>query len=270
MNKRTFYLGAAVIAAAMTTGAAAEAQATTLVALTGDKTLVSINAEQRRILSRVQVSGINGRLLCMDVRPLDQKLYGIAADLAVVIINPRNGSVMPKSTLTQFVPAGARVSCDFNPAADRLRIIGNDGTNLRANVDDGSVLVDTAINFPAPPAPPNPFGGTTPSVVGAAYSNNTAGVKATGLWDIDDSTDALHLQFPPNAGSLFPIGNQLGVTPRQSLGFDIQTLPNGVNVAWLINGTSLSRVGLVSGLSQTSKPIPGLGNTVRDLAVLPQ
>lgn len=269
-KKRNLYLGAAAMAVAISAGGASAASATTLVALTGERTLVSINAEQRRIISRVQVSGINGQLVCIDVRPLDRKLYGVVADRSVVTINPANGSVTAKSSLTQFLPASARASCDFNPAADRLRIIGSDGTNLRANVDDGSVLEDTDINFPAPPAPPNPFGGTTPSVIAAAYSNNMAGVKATALWDIDDSTDALYLQLPPNSGTLNPLGNQLGISPGRSLGFDIETLPSGINTGWLINGTSLFRVGLVSGLAQNGRPIPGLANAVRDLAVLPR
>jgi hypothetical protein len=41
--------------------AAVEAQATTLVALSGDKTLVPINAEFRRVLNRIHVK-VNGGL----------------------------------------------------------------------------------------------------------------------------------------------------------------------------------------------------------------
>jgi hypothetical protein len=249
--------------------AAVDAQATTLVALTGNKALVSINAEQRRVISRVQVSGINGQLRCIDVRPADRQLYGVVADGSVVTINPGNGSTMPKSTLQVTLPAGVRATCDFNPAVDRLRMIGSDGTNLAANVDDGTVTPNTNINFPPPPAPPNPFGGTTPSVIGGAYSNSVAGAKATLLWDIDDATDALYLQIPPMNGTLNPVGNQLGIQPGQ-IGFDIQTRSNGVNVAWLINGNLLYRLGLVSGLAGVGKPIMGLQVPVRDLAVLPQ
>jgi len=31
---------------------------------------------------------------------------------------------------------------DFNPVADRLRVMGSDGTNLRVNVEDGKAIVD--------------------------------------------------------------------------------------------------------------------------------
>jgi len=144
-------------------------------------------------------------------------------------------------------------------------MIGSDGTNLAANVDDGTVTPNTAINF----VTPNPFGGTTPSVIGGAYSNSVAGAKATLLWDIDDATDALYLQIPPANGTLNPVGNQLGIQPGQ-IGFDIQTRSNGVNVAWLINGNLLYRLGLVSGLAGVGQPIMGLQVPVRDLAVLPQ
>jgi Domain of unknown function (DUF4394) len=255
----------AAVAAALATMAAVDAHATTLVALTGNKALVSINAEQRRVISRVQVSGINGQLRCIDVRPFDRQLYGVVSDGSVVTINPGNGSAVMKSTLQVTLPAGVRATCDFNPAVDRLRMIGSDGTNLAANVDDGTVTPGTAINFAAP----NPFGGTTPSVIGGAYSNSVAGAKATLLWDIDDATDALYLQIPPANGTLNPVGNQLGIQPDQ-IGFDIQTRSNGMNVAWLINGNLLYRLGLVSGLAGVGKPIMGLQAPVRDLAVLPQ
>jgi hypothetical protein len=262
MTKRT-YFGAAVFAAAIAAGGAADAQATTLVALTGDKTLVSINAEQRRVVNRVQVNGINGRLRCIDVRPLDKMLYGVVADGTVVTINPGNGSTGFKSTLQQNFPAGVQVTCDFNPAADRLRMIGSDGTNQAANVDDGTVTVNTPINF----AVPNPFGGVTPSVIAGAYSNNVAGVKATQLWDIDNATDALYLQVPPALGTLFAVGNQLGISPG-TIGFDIQTKSGGVHIAWLINGNLLYQVGLVSGLAKGGQPIAGYTGPARDLAVV--
>ena len=36
---------------------------------------------------------------------------------------------------------------DFNPAADRLRVITADGANLRINVDDGKTTVDGALKY---------------------------------------------------------------------------------------------------------------------------
>jgi Domain of unknown function (DUF4394) len=263
MTKCKRIVATVAVAAALATMAAVDAQATTLVALSGDKTLVPINAEFRRVLNRIQVK-VDGRLVGIDVRPADRQLYGVVSDGSVVIINPRDGSVTPKSMLQMRLPDGVRATIDFNPTADRLRMIGSDGTNLAANVDDGTVTRNMPINF----AMPNPFGGTTPSVIGGAYSNNVAGARATLLWDIDDATDALYLQLPPANGTLTAVGNQLGIQPGQ-IGFDIQTKSDGSNIAWLINGNLLHKVGLVSGLAKQGKPIFGLKQPVRDLAVLP-
>lgn len=50
---------------------------------------------------------------------------------------------------------------DFNPVADRLRIIGSNGINLRANVDDGKVTKDGELRF----AESDQMKGKTPKVV---------------------------------------------------------------------------------------------------------
>ena len=65
-----------------------------------------------------------------------------------------------------MLPAGAMATVDFNPAADRLRIIGSDGTNLRANVDDGKVTKDGQLKF----ADSDMHKGKTPKVVAGAYT----------------------------------------------------------------------------------------------------
>ena len=60
-------------------------------------------------------------------------------------IDPATGKATLKSKLDTALPEGAMATVDFNPAADRLRIIGSDGTNLRANVDDGKVTKDGSL-----------------------------------------------------------------------------------------------------------------------------
>jgi hypothetical protein len=245
--------------------AAPEVQPTRLVALVQDQRLVTIDADRARVVGRVQVTGLGGRLIGIDVRPQDQLLYGVDSTGSVFTINPDDGKATFRVKLSQTLPAGVRATVDFNPAADRLRLIGSDGTNLRADVVTGTVLQDLPISFVLP----NPFGGTTPEVIGGAYSNNVAGARATLLWDIDNATRALYLQIPPNNGVLNPVANQLGIVPT-SLGFDIETLPDGGNRAWLINGNVLYRLGLISGLAQDARPVSGLVGPVRDLAVLPR
>lgn len=262
MIKHGLFLAGAALAALLA-GPGQGASAATLAALSGDRTLLTIDTSRPAVIRKVNVAG-SGRLVGIDVRPADGKLYGVFADGSVVTIDPRSGQIMPKSKLQQTLPAGVRASLDFNPAADRLRMIGSDGTNLRANVDDGTVTQDTALSF----VQPNPFGGTTPSVIAAAYTNSLAGAKATLLFDIDDATDALYLQIPPNMGVLNPVGTQLGISPGRSFALDIGTTPGGENIPFLINGNRLFRPGLLSGLAFSGRVVQGLDAPVRDVAVL--
>lgn len=247
-------------------------QPTTLVALVGDKRLVTINANRARAVSSVLVKGaggaVVGRLIGIDVRPADGNLYGVDTAGVVYVINPDNGIATVRSLFAPTFSRDVRWSVDFNPAADRLRIIGNNGSNFRGDVDCGACMltVDTAINY----ALPNPFGGVNPEVIAAAYSNNLPGTPpppATLLWDIDNTTDALHLQLPPNNGTLNAVGNRLGINPG-NVGFDIETRANGNNQAWLLNGRVLYRLGLVSGIAENPRAVQGLTGAVRDLAVL--
>lgn len=243
--------------------AAGTAAATTLAALTGDRTLLIINADRPAVTRLINVA-VGGRLAGIDRRPADGQLYGVLVDGRVVIINPRSGETRAKPRLAQTLPRGVRASVDFNPAVDRLRLVGSDGTNLRANVDDGTVTKDLNINYSA-----NPFNAATkPRTIGVAYTNARAGTKATLLFNVDDASDALYLQLPANDGVLNPIGTQLGISPGASFGFDIATSAGGENFPFLINGNRLFRPGLLSGRAFQGRTVKGLNGGVRDVAVL--
>ena len=60
--------------------------------------------------------------------------------------------------------SGTSFGVDFNPAADRLRIVSDTGQNLRHNVNAGGVTVTDA--------PLNYAGVTASGIVGSAYTNN--------------------------------------------------------------------------------------------------
>ena len=56
---------------------ASAADAATLIGLTADNQLLRIDTETRRASAPVRVSGAAGRLVGIDVRPADGKLYGL-------------------------------------------------------------------------------------------------------------------------------------------------------------------------------------------------
>jgi hypothetical protein len=265
------FLAGSAIAACVGLTAVAQASAANLVALTGDSTLLSIDASPA-VVRRVNVSGIDAPLLGIDVRPSDGRLYGLLANGKVVTVNLRTGVAAPQVTLSLAspLPADQRFSVDFNPVPDLLRIVSSGGAaavNLAANVATGAVVVGTAPAYPAPPAPPNPFGGVTPSVTALAYTNG-AGAAGTLLFDIDDATDALYVQQPPAAGTLVNVGGQLGIG-LGTIGFDIRPMEQGRNRAFLIRGNLLYHPDLLSGRAGSGTRIRGLTSPVRDLAVLP-
>lgn len=253
-----------VLAASLLAGSAVStASAAEFVALVGDRTLVRIDADTRQVLGRATVQG-NGALIGFDVRPDNGRLYGLFENGTLATIAPKSGKLTVLPIARIDVPE-AQASVDFNPVADRLRVIAITGENLRINVDDGATTVDAPINFGSS----NPFGDGTPRVVGAAYTNSVAGTVATQLFDIDSQPEAVYEQLPPNAGTLVGVG-RLGVDIGSKIGFDIQ-FAAGQNRAYMMSEDMLYRVNLETGAVNRGQKVFGLepGERARDIAFLP-
>jgi len=159
-------------------------------------------------------------------------------------------------------PEDFQIAIDFNPVADKLRIIGADGTNLRADVDSGKVTEDQSLRF----APNDPAAGRTPAIVAGAYSNSVKGTKETTLYDID-VLGGLFRQAPPNDGVLNTIGT-IGVS-IDKIGFDILADAAGTNTGLLVANGKLYMLDLATGKATVGRSIAGLPSDVRDIAVLP-
>ena len=121
-----------------------------------------------------------------------------------------------KSKLSENLKSGVTATVDFNPVADRLRVMGSDGTSLRVNVDDGKATVDGSHKYKDGDA----NAGKTPKVVAGAYTNSSKGTKATTLYNIDAATGALVTQAPPNDGVLNTVGS-LGMPVSGPVAFNI-------------------------------------------------
>lgn len=254
-------LAAGLLTAGLVTAAGA-ARADTVVALVGDDTLSLIDTGTKAAAAPVKITGIGGSVLGIDVRPADGLLYAVISDGSVVTVDPKTGKATAKSKLETSLPAGVVATVDFNPVADRLRIIGSDGTNLRANVDDGKVTKDGSLKF----GETDSMKGKTPKVVAGAYTNSVKGTKETALYDID-AAGALLKQAPPNDGVLTTIGMH-GVK-GEVVAFDIAADGSGGNSAWLLADGRLYKVDLTSGKGTEAMAITGLKGTARDIAILP-
>lgn len=254
----------AVALAALTALAApVTGHAQTVAALVEGDMIATIDIAARKVVGSARISGAPAPLVAIDVRPSDGMLYGLGTDGSIVTLDARSGQATVKLRLETMVPAGTGATMDFNPVADRLRVIGADGTNLRANVDDGKVVRDGALKF----AEGDRGGSQAPMVAAGAYTNSVKGAKETGLFNIDLRTGALVKQAPPNDGVLVSIG-ALGIELKGAA-FDIAADGMGGNTGWLVSGQTLYRVDIQTGRASEVGPIMGLAGAVRKIAVLP-
>ena len=251
------------LAASFSALAGTPASAETVIGLVDGKTLVMIDSASGKVGKSVSISGASD-LVGIDVRPADGMLYGVTRDGAVVTIDPSNGKAMEKSKLKTMLPAGVTATVDFNPVADRLRLIGSDGTNLRANVDDGSVTTDGALKF----ADSDMHKGETANVIAAAYTNSVKGSKETTLYNIDATIGGLLKQAPPNDGILNAVG-KLGVKVSGPVAFDIMSDGKGNNMAWLLSDGTLHKVDLTSGKAMAAGKVMGAPGMITDIAIWP-
>lgn len=249
---------AAVVISLAATGAA---RAADVAALVGNDTIAMFDTAAMKVTKSMKVTGLDGPLAGIDVRPADGMLYGVTGTGTVYTI-AMDGKASMKSKLETMLPAGVMATIDFNPAADRLRVIGSDGTSLRANVDDGKVTKDGSLKYAANDASQ----GKTPKVVAAAYTNSVKGTKETALYDIDAAAGILVKQAPPNDGILNTVG-MLG-TGVDTMAFDIAS-DGSKNTGWAIANGELWTIDLGTGKAARAGKITGLPGRVRDIAALP-
>jgi hypothetical protein len=240
---------------------AAAAQAATrsakpfvVVGLTDNQRLVAFRSDRpSRVQKLGRVSGLQGdrRLVGIDCRVKDRKLYGVGDQGGVYRIRLRDARATKVSQLTVALQ-GASFDIDWNPAANLLRVISNTGQNLRHNLDNaaapipvGQTVADTSLSIP-PDVP------TATGVTGAAYTNNDNNPDtATTLFGLDTSRDQIAVQSPANAGLLAPTG-LLKVNARGDAGFDIHYATQSAKgqglAALQVNGSrKLYRIDLLSG-----------------------
>ena len=261
---RSTNMALAVIAAGLATSVAvAGSQAATIAALQDGTSIAWIDTDKKKVTKTVRLAG-GARLVGIDVRPADGKLYGVTPDGAIVVLDTATGKWQKKSQISEKLPTGVTFSVDFNPAADRLRVITSGGTSLRINVDDGKTTVDGQLKY----ADADANKGKSPRVVAAGYSNSFAGTKETGLYDIDAANGVLVKQAPPNDGVLNTIG-KLQLKLATPTGFDIWSDGKGANTGWLLNNGWLFSVDIASGATKSMGRVSGLKGKVGDIAIMP-
>ena len=213
-------------------------------------------------------TGAVGGLEGLDFRPANGLLYGYNdAGNTLVLVNPNTAftTLLPTPTTGSTTTI---LGIDFNPAADRLRLVNTNDQNLRINVDTGATLVDGTLAYAAG----DPNFGINPQVNEVAYTNNdTNPATGTSLYYIDIGTDTLVTTSNPNGGVLNTVG-ALGVNTDALTGFDIFTDPtSGTNSAFAVmrvaSVSSFFSINLATGAA-TNLGAFGINNTF-GLAIQP-
>lgn len=250
------------LVALLALGASGAAQAASAIGLVNSNTLVMFDTEARTVTGTMTVTGVDG-LAGIDIRPADSMLYGVTLAGEVVTIDMASGAATVKSTLSEKLPSYEGAIVDFNPMADRLRLMGTDGTNHRVNVDDGAVTVDGSLAF----QDGDMHVGETPAIVAAAYTNSIGNPEATKMFDIDATIVGLIQQVSPNDGTLGAIG-MLGIEGGSTYAFDIQATEDLTNTAYLVVDNVLHTVDLETGAAEAWGPVEGVDGMISDIAIL--
>ena len=240
MNKRALTLTAATLGSLILLGCNNDSNndTETTNTHTGDTLILTNNGMissidrmmPNKIVSNLKITGLqtDDELVGIDYRPKDGKLYAVGLLGNIYTLNPATGSATfikklmadPTDTtdgnaaFTKILGDANLITVNFNPVADRLRVITNTGQNLRINVDTGATITDGAINLTE----------SNPTIVAGAYTNAFAGTGSTKLYSIDQNSDRIYIQNA-NAGTL-GVSAALGADINGGGGFDIDPVSN--------------------------------------------
>lgn len=208
-------------------------------AVTAAHELIKFNAGQPQlILERKPVTGLAPaeRLVGVDFRVTKGVLFGLANTGRLYTLDTSTGALKPVGAAPSAIPlAGDVFGFDFNPAADRIRVVSNTGQSFRLHPDTGAA-VDADPNAPgiqADSALTYVKGDTQesqhPALVAAAYTYNKQDEKITTNYALDARLGTLVMQgslegtlpvVSPNTGLLRTVG-KLGLGPLADATFDI-------------------------------------------------
>lgn len=254
-----------IAAALMALAATAPAQALDLIGLSDKGELVHFKDSGLSDATVVAITGLSAPLVGIDIRPADRRLYGVAANATIYTIEPKTGVASFVANLSEpFVSAKGAV-VDFNPQADRLRLINDSGTqNYRINVDTGAVIKDKPLAY----GDKDKAAGRTPAILAGAYINSYAGAKATQLFHVDSARGTWVVQDPPNDGVLGSIADtDLGARPID--GLDILTDAKDDYICYAVSGATLIEIAFASGKAKTLGTIGDGKVKLIDLAFVP-
>ncbi|HEX6591807.1 MAG TPA: DUF4394 domain-containing protein, partial [Moraxellaceae bacterium] len=279
------------------TGLAVQASSIAMVALSsGGANLLRFSSSTPGTVTTAGITGVNAGevLVGIDYRPATGQLYALGINAgadtgSVYRLDPQTGAatVIGAAGSVAFTTDGVTAvdfpadtngyGFNFNPAVDRIRVTAGSlnfrlhpDTGLGVDGNNGGAVAVTGSN------PDGAINGAATSSTGSAYTNSVAGTTVTTLYALDNVSNSLFIQTPPNAGTLtsglaLTLGGSM-LDFSAPLGFDIQSqvrassnnaaVSSGSAYAALtVSGvTSLYRINLVDGTTTNLGSI-GSGTT---------
>jgi hypothetical protein len=280
LGRRTLW--GALVVSSFVAGCAAPpapgaAQRELVVAVTASHELITFNAGQpERILERRPVTGLAAgeRLVGIDFRVARGVLYALSQTGRLYTLDIPTGALKPVGAAPAALAlSGSVFGFDFNPAADRIRVVSSTGQNLRLHPDTGAVVDGDPAVDGVQPDPALRYAASdvnarrAPDIAGAAYTYNTQDSKLTTNYAIDRALGALVMQgsregatpvVSPNTGQLRTVG-ALGLGPLTEVAFDIADVGNTALIAVRTPTDNQTRLHLVDLATGATKPLGKVG-----------
>ena len=250
-------------------------RAETVYAVTDRAELIRFNAGQpQRVQQRLPLQGLaaGDRLVGIDYRVARGVLFALSASGRLYTLDTATARLQPVGTAPPVALDGGRFGVDFNPVADRVRVVSDRGQNLRLHPDTGALA--------ATDPPLAPAAGTAAAalrIAGAAYTYNKTNEKLTTNFALDLGAGALVMQgsaegvqpvVSPNTGQITVVG-ALGTGPLDDAAFDIADTNNAALAALRSQGrTRLFSVDLASGRATPIGTV-GDGRALWGMAIAP-
>lgn len=243
-----------------------------LLVATAEGELLRVAAAQpAKVLTRVRMQGLadGEQLVGIDFRVARGVLFGLSSRGQLYTINVATGALTAVGEAVPL-PAGSRFGFDFNPAADRIRLVSDTGANQRRHPDTGVLVMnDAALAYVAAQ--------TVPTVTAAAYTYNKRDEKLTTNYALDVAGGTLLMQgskegavpaVSPNSGQLTVVG-ELGTGAVDDAAFDISDVHNTALAALRSKGqTRLYQVNLDTGAANLIGKL-GNGAAIAGIAIEP-
>jgi hypothetical protein len=214
-----------------------------IVAVSASHHLLRFNAGQpQNVRDRRPLQGLRSgeRLLGIDYRVAHGQLFALGASGQLYRIDVAQAQAVPVGTPVALPPGGREWGFDFNPAVDRIRVVADNGVNLRLHPETGALIdsdpatpgvqLDGTLAYDAADS----AAGKAPRIVAAAYTYNQANDKITTNYAIDAAAGTLVHQgtkegvtpaVSPNTGRLYTVG-ALGIGAFDHAVFDISDVGN--------------------------------------------